>query len=181
MMVDGQKYHHLYLVFLYYLYLYLGEAQARKMGRVIYDKYKKELEVYKYTHNVYDEIIGSKEAVDKIIYAGITSQYGMTPERVCEAISGKQGVKQIGIATEAVVGIIVGIVTIISTALSIVLSIVGACLQVKYQEPEDPEFGTPGVDGEDISEIEGYAKKNGWLSKFGIAGGVLLLIYGLFK
>lgn len=162
----------------YYLYLYMGEAQARKMGKVVYKKYLKEREVYKYVHYAYDEIYGSKEAVDKVIYAGITSTYKMTPERVCETLTGKPGVKQIGYVPVAeICSIISAIVTILSTVLSIVLTIVGACLQAKYEEPDDPDFGTPGFGGEDLTEITNH---DSLLPKLGIGAAIILLLYGLF-
>lgn len=166
----------------YYLYLYLGEAQARKMGKTIYQKYLKEKEVYEYVHKAYDDIYGGKEAVDKVIYAGITSTYKMTPERIVEKLTRGGKAESIGdFGVSEIIAIIVAVVNIIIAVVSLVMSIVGACLESKYAEPTDPDFGTPGVDGEDISEIKNYNGKSSLLGKLGIAGGVLLLLYGLFN
>lgn len=163
----------------YYLYTYMSPEQARKIGKVVYAKRRKETEVYNYVLDAYIEFYGSKEAVDKLIYTGICKQYKSTPEAVVRDLTNKsKGVGELAV----IIGIIASIVTILSTVLSIVLTICGAALQAKYQEPDDPDFGTPGLDGADIDEIKGYSDKvEDGKGLLGLLAAAALVLCGIFR
>lgn len=164
----------------YYLYLYMSREQAKRIGNEVYAKWQKEKEVYDYVHKAYKSFYDSDEAIDKVIYGGICKQYDTTPEQVISTITRKpKGVGEIAAAVLAICQIIAAIVGIVATTLSIVLTICGACMQSKYAEPEDPDFGTPGFGGEDLSEIENY--KESGKSLFGVIAAAALILFGIFK
>lgn len=163
----------------YYLYLYMTPTQARKLGKVVYAKRKKQQEMYEYVQAAYSDMYGGRDAVDKIIYTGICKQYGHTPEKMVDEMIGKRESKGVG-ELVAIVTAISTIVSIIITILTTVLQLCGASLQAKYQQPADPDFGTPGFGGEDLTEItefKGTDKKG----LFGTLAAVALILYGLFK
>ena len=165
----------------YYLYLYMSREQAKRIGNEVYAKWQKEKEVYDYVHKAYKSFYDSDEAIDKVIYTGICKQYDTTPEQVISTITRKpKGVGDpISAAVLAICQIIAAIVGIVATTLSVVLTICGACMQSKYEEPEDPDFGTPGFGGEDLSEIENY--KESGKSLFGVIAAAALILFGIFK
>ena len=163
----------------YYLYLYMSKEQAKKFGPVVYAKWLKEQEMYQYVVKGYESVYGGKDGVDETIYAGICKTYGQTPEYVISTLRrSKNGVGDFGVS--AIVAIITAVISAIVAITELVLKIVGVATQVKYQEPADADFGTPGFGGEDLTEIEGYSSddKKGIL---GMIAAAALVLFGIFR
>ena len=164
----------------YFLYLYMSKEDARKMGKAVYQKWLKEKEMYDYVVKAYSGVYGGKDAIDKVIYAGVCKQYEHTPDYICNKIrrKGTEGVGSLTVA--AICAIISTIVAVLSTVVGIIIDICGACLQSTYAAPDDPDFGIPGFGGEDLEEIKGYKGENA-KGKLGIFAGIALLLIGLFR
>ncbi|MCM1069931.1 MAG: hypothetical protein NC038_07805 [Paludibacter sp.] len=159
----------------YYLYQFMDEKEAKKLPYVIYKKWKKEGEVLKYVHGEYDKLM-SPDAVDKIIYSGVCSQYKHTPEYIIGELTGKKE-KGIGITAELLTAI-AAFITAIVTAITMLLTFVAQVVQAKYAEPENPQSGTP--EDTDWGEDEWGSSNSKWM-KYGLIGVAAWFLISKFK
>lgn len=162
----------------YYLYMYMTEAQAKKIGDTVVKRRAKEIETYNYMHKAYDMMFATPEEIDKIIYAGVCKQYGHTPEWVVGQLCDGKKVKGAGDPATIllILQIIQAVISIITAVLSIVLAIVSACLEAKYAAPDDPDFGTPFPE-----DLDGIVQEEDNKTKLGLLAAGALLLFGIFK
>ncbi len=165
----------------YYLYQFMTRKQAYDLGAAVYAKWKKEKEMYEYIHKAYDSMYGGKEEVDKVIYAGICAEYGHTPERLVYRMCENRIEDGVGCGISAICTAIGAIISLLTTVLSAILTIVSAVLESKYKAPEDPDFGVPGLGGEDLDEIRKGNTGEKAKTVVGLALAAALLFFGISK
>lgn len=169
----------------YYLYLYMSDSSAKKVGVNVWKKRNKEKQVYDYVHKVYDPIYGSKEKVDKIIYAGIIKRMGYTPQYVINQLSNANyGTKGIGgaitLTAAAIVEIIIAVCSAVVSIIAAVLSYCAKVAEAKYTVPTDVTSGVPALGEKDLDDWENQQKKASYV-KYGIIGAAALALISLFN
>ncbi len=155
----------------YFLYMFIGEEKIKSYNNIIRERYKKELEVYKY---ICIQCVGcySEESVYDMLYTGCTAHYSMTPESKIAQLESLGSDYKIG---EVLLITVLTAITLILSILTTLWAILDSVFQFTVSIPDDVDTGVPNADDWDIASYKTSSTSS--VSPLLIFGGAAALIY----
>lgn len=153
----------------YFFYLYIPDSKAKKLPYFLRKKIRKQQEIYQYVKQVFTQLYGGEEDMQRIIRTRIIAQTGHTPEEAIDQLLGTRG---IGLSETIIATIIIIAAAAALAIIGAIINAVANVLVAEYAVPENIEDGCP-----DESDWPDDNRKTNLL-KYGAIG---LLLYYLFK